>query len=84
METKDLLKRIEGKTPEQQARIISAYVTNEMKRQTVDAMRKSIRDKCFPGLNKAQQISLIYEFLGENSGYVYNQWFLRKHPELVK
>ena len=55
-----------------------------MKRQTVDAMRKSIRDKCFPGLNKAQQISLIYEFLGENSGYVYNQWFLRKHPELVK
>ncbi len=87
MDAKDLLKKLEGKTPEEQAKIVSSYVSDRKRKQTVEEARRDIRNRCFAGCKKptkAQMESFIYEFLDENSAYVSKRWLPKKHPELVQ
>ena len=82
----DLLARIQGKTPEEQAKMISTYMSNAQRKKTVEDSRADIRTRCFAGckkLTKQQQISFLYEFLNDNNGYISN-WMLKNHPELRK
>lgn len=86
MNVNELLKRIEGRTPEEQAKMISNYMSNASRKKTVEDSRTDVRAKCFAGckkLTKQQQISLLYDFLNENHGYISN-WMMKNHPELRK
>ena len=85
MDAKELLKKLEGKTPEEQAKIVSNYVSDRKRKQTIDDERRDVRSKCFKDakrLTKAQQESLIYEFLADNYSYFNTQWLSKKHSEL--
>lgn len=86
MNVNELLKRLDGRSPEEQAKMISNYMSNATRKKTVEDSRADIRGKCFTGckkLAKAQQISFLYEFLNENHGYISN-WMMKNHPELRK
>ncbi len=85
MDAKDLLKKLEGKTPEEQAKIVSNYVSDRKRKQTVEEARRDIRAKCFTNckkLTKAQQESLIYEFLASNYDYFNGKWLRDNHNDL--
>lgn len=85
MNANELVAKLNGKSAEEQAKIISNYVSNKKKAQTVDDERRDIRNKCFKDvkmkLTKAQQVALIYEFLNENHGYFNGKWLRDKHSD---
>ena len=86
MNVNELLKRLDGRSPEEQAKMISNYMCNASRKKTIEDSRADVRNKCFNGckkLSKAQQISLLYEFLSDNCGYIAN-WMVKNHPELKK
>lgn len=85
MDAKDLLKKLEGKTPEEQAKIVSSYVSDRKRKQTIEDERRDVRAKCFSNckkMTKAQQEALIYEFLAKNHDYFNNKWLRDNHKEL--
>lgn len=85
MNASELVAKLNGKSAEEQAKIIANYVSAKKKKQTIDEERKEVRDKCFKDaktLTKAQQISLIYEFLAKNHDYFNNKWLRDNHKEL--
>ena len=84
LKVEDLLKKIEGKSPEEQAKLIANYYSDKKRKATVEESRKATRDKIFVGLKKltkAQQEALIYEYLSKNTSYIRN-WFYTNHAEL--
>lgn len=81
----ELVAKLTGKSAEEQAKIIASYVSEKKRKQTVEDQRRDVRSKCFAGikkLTKAQQESLIYEFLADNHSYFNTQWLAKKHNEL--
>lgn len=85
MNANELVAKLNGRTAEEQAKIIAAYVADKKRKQTVDDIRRDVRGKCFKDakkLTKAQQESLIYEFLADNHAYFNGQWLRKKHGEL--
>ncbi len=85
MNASELVAKLNGKSAEEQAKIIANYVSAKKKKQTIEEERKEVRDKCFKDaktLTKAQQISLIYEFLAINYDYFNNRFLRDKHKEL--
>ena len=84
MNINEVLKKLEGKTAEEQAKILSNFYSGKKRKQTVEESRKATRDKCFDGLkklSKAQQESLLYEYIAKNTSYIRN-WVQSNHPEL--
>lgn len=82
----DLLARIQGRTPEEQAKMISSFMSNAQRKKTVEDSRADLRSKCFAKCKKqtkAQQISLLYDFVAMNYEYIAN-WMIKNHPELSK
>lgn len=85
MNASELVAKLNGKSAEEQAKIIANYVSAKKKKQTIEEERRDVRDKCFKDaktLTKAQQISLIYEFLAKNHDYFNNKWLRDNHKEL--
>lgn len=85
MNANELVAKLNGKSAEEQAKIIASYVADKKRKQTIDDVRRDIRSKCFKDakrLTKAQQESLIYEFLADNYSYFNAQWLAKKHSEL--
>ena len=85
MNASELVAKLNGKSAEEQAKIIANYVSAKKKKQTIEEERRDVRDKCFKDaktLTKAQQISLIYEFLTKNHDYFNNKWLRDNHKEL--
>lgn len=87
-DVKNLLKKIEGMSAEQQAKAISNFVSENKRKRNIEDERRSIRSKCFDGckkkLTKEQQVAFLYEFLAENHSYFNRQWLAKKHDELFK
>ena len=87
-DVKNLLKRIEGMSAEQQAKAISNFVSENKRKRNIEDERRSIRGKCFADckkkLTKEQQIAFLYEFLAENHTYFNKQWLVKKHADLFK
>lgn len=86
MDVKALLKKIEGMSAEEQAKVVSAYMSENKRKKTIEENRRDIRNKLFSGckkLAKAQQEAFIYEFLADNASYI-NNWMHKKHPELTQ
>lgn len=84
MDVKNLLKKLEGKSPEEQAKIVSNFYSDKKRKQTTEEARKATRDMIFAGLKKltkAQQESYLYEFIAKNDTYIAN-WMQKNHPEL--
>lgn len=84
LKVEELLKNLQGKSPEEQAKMLSNYYSNKKRKQTVEESRKDVRDKAFMGmkkLTKAQQETLLYDYMLKNISYI-NNWMKTNHPEL--
>lgn len=84
LKIEELLKKLEGKSPEEQAKMVSNYMSDKRRKQTMEETRKGIREQIFNGckkLSKAQQEALLYEYMGQNTSYIRN-WIKSKHPDL--
>lgn len=82
----ELLKQIQGKSPEEQAKMVSNYMSDKRRKQTIEETRKTIREQIFNGckkLSKSQQEAILYEYMGQNTSYIRN-WIKTKHPETEK
>lgn len=80
MEMKDLLAKMNGKSADEQAKMLANFVSDSKRKKIVEDERRAIREKLFKDckkLNKSQQEALIWEYLAENAGY-FNQQFLQK------
>lgn len=85
MDVKALLKRIEGMDAEAQAKAVSAFMSENRRKKTIEENRKDVRSKCFANckkLTKEQQISFIYEFLSDNYNFFNNNWLRKNHNDL--
>jgi len=85
MDVNKLLGRIQGKSAEEQAKMIATFVSNSKRKQTVEEARRDVRSKLFTGFkkqSKAQQESYIYEYLAANPTWFQN-WLKKKHEELI-
>lgn len=85
MEMKDLLTKMNGKTADEQAKMLANFVADSKRKKIIDDERKAIRDKIFKDckkLNKSQQEALIWEFLAENANYINTQFLRKKHAKL--
>lgn len=85
MDVKALLKRIEGMDAEAQAKAVSAFMSENKRKKTIEENRRDVRAKLFAGckkLTKAQQESLIFEYLNDNHSFFNNKWLREKHGDL--
>ena len=85
MDVKALLKRIEGMDAEAQAKAVSAFMSENKRKKTIEENRRDVRAKLFAGckkLSKAQQESFIFEYLNDNYSFFNNKWLREKHSEL--
>ena len=85
MNASELVAKLNGKSAEEQAKLIATYVADKKRKQTIEEERRDIRAKCFANckkLTKAQQEALIYEFLASNYGYFNSNWLIKNHNDL--
>lgn len=82
----EVLASVAGKSPEEQAKIISAFYADKRRKQTIDDARRDVRSKCFAGckkLTKQQQEAFLYEYLSKNANNV-NTWLRTAHSEVFE
>ena len=80
----EVLASVAGLSADEQAKKISEFYADKRRKQTVEDARREVRSKVFGGLKKltkAQQESLLYEFVGANASYI-NNWMHKNHKEL--
>ena len=85
MNANELVAKLNGKSAEEQAKLIATYVADKKRKQTIEEERRDIRAKCFSNckkLTKAQQEALIYEFLASNYDYFNGKWLRDNHNDL--
>jgi hypothetical protein len=72
MNASELVAKLNGKSAEEQAKIIANYVSAKKKKQTIDEERKEVRDKCFKDaktltkITREKQLKLteqVFEFV---------------------
>lgn len=82
----EVLASVAGRSPEEQAKVISAFYADKRRKQTIDDARRDVRNKCFAGckkLTKAQQEAFLYEYLSKNANNV-NVWLRTAHAEVFE
>lgn len=85
MNINELLEKIKDKPADEQAKMISNFVTVKKRKATIEDMRKEVRSKVFKNckdkLTKQQQEAYIYEVLGKNADVV-NGWLQTLYPNM--
>ena len=81
----EVIASVQGMDADAQAKAIAAFIAQKNRKKTVEEQRRDIRNKVFAGckkLTKAQQESLLYEFINANANYI-NNWLKKNYADVI-